>query len=182
RRRVAARRARGCAAREDHRARPNCRAAQPDCDDADRERRGRTPRALVWLQPDRNRLRLSRIRAPPGPCGLTGKPAARAGVGLALDNPADAAARRRVFGMHSIPLTGRPSRARLATVARSLGERRRSSEMEALRLVDTELAEQRERVGVLDALGDRLAAEVVRERYDRLDDVATGVVAQQVAD
>ena len=63
----------------------------------------------------------------------------------------------------------------------ALGERSGPGDVVALREVDAELAQQLERLGVLDALGDGLQAEAARERDDRLDDVGAGRVRREVA-
>jgi hypothetical protein len=52
----------------------------------------------------------------------------------------------------------------------------------ALRVVDAVLAQQLQRVLVLDALGDGLLAESAGEVDDRLDEVLVGGVEGQVAD
>ena len=56
-------------------------------------------------------------------------------------------------------------------------DRRRTSEVEALSEVDAVLLEERERLGVLDSLGDRLVAEALGQADDRLDEVLVAGLA-----
>ena len=58
--------------------------------------------------------------------------------------------------------------------------RRWASEVEPLRKVNSILPEKGQCLGVLDALGDRLVAEVLGQADDRLDEVLVGLVGRQV--
>src|SRR6185312_12058521 len=55
-------------------------------------------------------------------------------------------------------------------------------EMEALGVVDPEPADRRQRLLVLDSLGDGLLAEAAGDRDDRLDQLLVGRVLLQLAD
>src|SRR5512133_3651281 len=67
-------------------------------------------------------------------------------------------------------------------LAPALGDRDRLAEVEALRHVDAELAQQLDRGRLLDVLGDRLLAQTARDLDDCPDRELVGVVARQVAD
>src|SRR4051812_6958509 len=72
------------------------------------------------------------------------------------------------MGNTSASSTARAARA--IAGASGCRERSRATEQVALAIVDAAVAEEGERLGVLDALGDRLRAKLARHRHDGADD------------
>src|SRR4051794_15520882 len=76
---------------------------------------------------------------------------------------------------------GAPAAGRTCFEAQPVGERGGAPEVIALRLVDAELAQERDRLRIAGLLGHRALAHAARDLHERLDDDAVAGVAGAVA-
>src|SRR5579859_5497891 len=77
---------------------------------------------------------------------------------------------------------GRPGGAQAALESRGRREALGGAEVEALGVVGADGLQDAERVGVLDALGDRALVQAASDAHDRLDDLVVKLRAGQLAD